>query len=385
VLLVRKAALYVHIPFCVAKCSYCSFNSYAGLDHLHQVYLEALENEISLSAHERGPREAPSVYIGGGTPTVLGTELLGRVVRACHDHFAVPADAEITVEANPGTVDAIDLSRLRTIGVNRISLGVQSFNEVMLALLGRVHDAEEAESAYHLARLAGFDNVNLDLIYGLPGQSLGQWEADLSRAIALRPEHLSLYCLTLEEETPLGQSISEGDVPAPDPDLAAEMYETAEAELAGAGYVHYEISNWALQGRECRHNLVYWHNQPYLGFGAGAHSFDGTSRYHNVLSPQDYVQRITRGGEAVAGREAIDRATEMSETMILGLRLREGVSFSDFQVRFAVTLEQVFADQIKELRDLGLVELKGGAVRLTCRGRLLGNEVFERFLPPRES
>jgi len=382
---VEKAALYVHIPFCVAKCTYCSFNSYAGLEHLHEVYADALQNEFSLSAHERGPLEVSSVYIGGGTPTILSAELLGRVVRPCKDHFVVHADAEITVEANPGSVDAMDLSRLRTIGVNRISLGVQSFNDVMLALLGRMHDAEQAQAAYHLARQAGFDNVNLDLIYGLPGQSLEEWKADLSKAIALRPEHLSLYCLTLEEETPLSRSVSAGDVPNPDPDLAAEMYETAEAELAGAGYVHYEISNWAQQGRECRHNLVYWHNEPYLGFGAGAHSFDGVFRYHNVLSPREYVQRMASGGEAVAEREEIDRATEMSETMILGLRLREGVSFSDFQVRFAVAPEQVFADQMKELSDLGLVELKGGAVRLTNRGRLLGNEVFERFLPPRRS
>jgi oxygen-independent coproporphyrinogen-3 oxidase len=377
----RTAALYVHIPFCVAKCTYCSFNSYAALEHLHEVYVDALENEISLSAQERGPLEAPSVYIGGGTPTVLGPELLGRVVRACTDHFLVHVDAEITVEANPGTVDAMDLSSLHTLGVNRVSLGMQSFDDGALALLGRAHDAREAEAAYHLARQADFDNVNLDLIYGLPGQDLDQWDADLSKAITLRPEHLSLYCLTLEEKTPLARSISEGYVAVPDPDLAAKMYETAEVELARAGYVHYEISNWAVRGRECRHNLVYWHNEPYFGLGAGAHSFDEAFRYYNVLSPQEYVQRMARGGEAVAGREEIDRVTEMSETMILGLRLREGVSFSGFQERFSVTLNEVFADQMKELRDLGLVEVDGGAVRLTGRGRLLGNEVFERFLP----
>jgi oxygen-independent coproporphyrinogen-3 oxidase len=381
----REAALYVHIPFCVAKCKYCSFNSYAGLDHLHEAYLEALENEVSLSTQERGQFEVPSVYIGGGTPTVLGPELLSRVVQACKDHFLLHAEAEITVEANPGTVDATDLSRIRKIGVNRLSLGVQSFNDGLLALLGRVHDADDAESAYRLARQTGFDNVNLDLIYGLPGQSLEQWEADLCKATALSPEHLSLYCLTLDEETALARSISEGNVPVPDADLAAEMYEMAEVEMARAGYVHYEISNWAATGHECRHNLVYWHNHPYLGFGAGAHSFDGAFRFYNVLSPQEYVQRMARVGEAIGGCEEINRATQMSETMILGLRLLEGVSYTDFQVRFSVTPEQVFADQIKELTDLDLLELNRGAVRLTDRGHLLGNEVFERFLPVRAS
>jgi oxygen-independent coproporphyrinogen-3 oxidase len=189
----------------------------------------------------------------------------------------------------------------------------------------------------------------------------------------------------MEENTPLAARISKGELPAPDPDLAADMYETAEAELAVAGYVHYEISNWSVNGRECRHNLVYWHNEPYLGFGAGAHSFDGAFRYYNVLSPQEYVQRMARGEEAVAGREEIDRTTEMSETMILGLRLREGVSFSDFQERFSVALETVFADRIGELSGLGLVEVDSSALRLTGRGRLLGNEVFERFLPARAS
>lgn len=377
----RKAALYIHIPFCVAKCNYCSFNSYAGLEHLHEVYLDALEEEISLSAQQWGPLEAPSVYIGGGTPTILGAELLGRVVRACKDHFLMHADAEITVEANPGTVDAMNLSTLRKLGVNRVSLGVQSFNDGMLVMLGRVHHAREAEEAYCLVRQAGFDNVNLDLIYGLPKQDLAQWETDLSKTISLRPEHLSLYCLSLEEETPLARSICSGDVPAPDPDLAAEMYETAEAKLAGAGYVHYEISNWAVRGRECRHNLVYWHNEPYLGFGAGAHSFDGAFRYHNLLSPQEYVQRIASGAEAVAAREEIDRATEMSETMILGLRLLEGVSFQQFEERFQISAPLLYGMAMEQLVALGLLNLSDGVARLTRRGRLLANEVFERFLP----
>jgi len=381
----NSVALYVHIPFCQRKCTYCSFNSYSGLHHLHQAYVDALETEIAQSTRERGRLQVSSLYLGGGTPTVLSAGLLAQVLKACTDHHALSEVAEITIEANPGSASAALLRELRALGVNRLSLGVQSCDEGMLAILGRVHTVKEAMETYSLARKAGFDNINLDLIYGLPTQDLPQWEADLAAVMSLGPEHISLYCLSVEEDTPLSGEISKGELPAPDPDLAAEMYETAEAELARAGYVHYEISNWAVNGHECRHNLVYWRNEPYLGFGAGAHSFDGAFRYNNVLSPQQYVQRIASGGEAVAARESIDRLTEMSETMILGLRLREGVSFSDFQERFCAAMEGLFADQIQELTDLGLVEVNRSAVRLTGRGRLLGNEVFERFLPPRTS
>jgi oxygen-independent coproporphyrinogen-3 oxidase len=381
----NTVALYVHIPFCQRKCAYCSFNSYSGLHHLHQAYVDALETEIGQSTRERGRLQVSSLYLGGGTPTVLSAELLAQVLKACTDHYTLFDAAEITIEANPGSASAALLQGLRALGVNRLSLGVQSFDEGMLAILGRVHTVKEAMETFGLARKAAFDSINLDLIYGLPTQDLTQWGADLATAVSLEPEHISLYCLSVEERTPLAARISKGELPAPDPDVAAEMYETAEAELAGAGYVHYEISNWAVKGRECRHNLVYWHNEPYLGFGAGAHSFDGAFRYYNVLAPQEYVRRIASGGEAVAGREGIDRATEMSETMILGLRLREGVSFCDFQERFCAAMEGLFADQIQELTDLGLVEVNRSAIRLTGRGRLLGNEVFERFLPPSTS
>jgi oxygen-independent coproporphyrinogen-3 oxidase len=313
---------------------------------------------------------------------VLSVELLAQVLKVCTDNYALCDGAEITIEANPGSASAALLHELRALGFNRLSLGVQSFDEAMLALLARVHSAEEARETYSLAREAGFDNVNLDLIYGLPTQNLTQWEADLDVAVSLEPDHISLYCLSIEQDTPLAASISQGELPAPDPDVAADMYEISEEELARAGYMHYEISNWAVPGRECRHNLVYWHNEPYLGFGAGAHSFDGAFRYHNALSPQEYMERIASGREAVTGREEIDRTTEMSETVILGLRLREGVSFCDFQARFCVTLEGTYSAQIQELVALGLAEVNSGALRLTTRGRLLGNEAFQLFLTP---
>ena len=288
--------LYVHIPFCRAKCAYCDFNSYAGLEHLFAPYVRALAREIEL-AGRRHPLQAQTIYLGGGTPTVLPLDLLGEVLAACRRAFQVPEGAEVTVEANPGTVDGDYLAGLLSLGINRLSLGVQSFDEGELRLLGRIHTAREAVEACHLAREVGFDNLNLDLIYGIPRQTLAGWRETLRQALDLHPDHLSLYALTLEEHTPLAQRIARGEVPAPDDDLAAEMYVLAEETLAEAGYVHYEISNWARPGRQCRHNLTYWRNQPYLGFGAGAHSYFRGVRWWNVSSPEEYIARLMQGPE----------------------------------------------------------------------------------------
>jgi oxygen-independent coproporphyrinogen-3 oxidase len=377
----NAVGVYVHIPFCVAKCNYCAFNSYAGLEHLHADYVDAVKREIRECAHSRKPAHASSVYVGGGTPSAMSTELLEMILQECQESFAPSADAEISVEANPGTVSETSLSALRERGVNRLSFGAQSFDDRALEFLGRIHTAADVKRGYRSARRAGFQNVNLDLIYGIPEQTLRGWRRDLAAAIELEPEHLSLYCLTVEEGTPLARSISHGEVPSPDPDLAAEMYAWAEERLGEAGYGHYEISNWAVAGRECQHNLTYWRNLPYLGFGAGAHSFDGGARYCNVASPEEYVRRLEGGQEATAERYEIDQTLEMSDTMIMGLRLCQGISFSDFEERFGVSAIEVYGEQIKELIGLGLLDAHARAIRPTARGRLLGNEVFERFLP----
>ena len=274
------------------------------------------------------------------------------------------------------------LAGLLAAGVNRISLGVQSFDDDELRLLGRVHEADQARQAYHQARAAGFHNLNLDLIFGLPGQTVDRWQATLRQALALAPQHLSLYALTLEEHTPLAGRIACGELPAPDDDLAADMYELAEAELARAGYVHYEISNWARPGFECQHNLIYWRNQPYLGLGAGAHSWLAGCRWANVRVPQTYVEMITGGQQPVAESEGIGLALEMAETAILGLRLvEEGVSLGAFRARFGADFAAVYGREVRELVGLGLLEATSNRVRLTRRGRLLGNQVFQRFLP----
>jgi oxygen-independent coproporphyrinogen-3 oxidase len=403
-------SLYVHVPFCRAKCAYCDFNSYPGLDHLFEKYVCALQREVRWVGQGRSLK-VNTIYLGGGTPTVLPFAFLGEILDACREHFTVAGEAEITVEANPGTVDGGYLAGLLGIGVNRLSLGVQSFCDDELRLLGRVHTSAQAVETYRLARQwcpdgstssprplvegrrpepvegVGFGNVNLDLIYGLPRQTLIGWRATLRQALHLRPDHLSLYCLTVEEDTPLGQRIAQGELPAPDPDLAAEMYTLAGETLDRAGYVHYEISNWAQPGYECRHNLTYWRNQSYLGLGAGAHSYRDKKRWHNVLSPAEYITRLEADWQGpfppnAKEVEEIDETLELAETMILGLRLvREGVGIADFRERFGRDLMDIYDREIGEMEQAGLLEVDGERIRLTARGRLLGNEVFQRFLP----
>lgn len=379
-------ALYLHVPFCRQRCSYCDFNTFAGLQELFEPYAAALAKEI-LQAVRPGSRQAgqgeraTSVFFGGGTPSVLPTALVGDVLAACREAFAVEAEAEVSLEANPGTVDEEKLADLCRLGVNRLSLGLQSARADELALLGRLHDFEQAAQATRLARAAGFDNLSLDLIYGLPRQSLAHWAETLRAALALSPDHISAYCLTVEDGTPLSGWVESGQVPAPDADLAAEMYELAEAFLKQAGFVHYEISNWARPGRECRHNLVYWRNGAYLGFGAGAHSHRAGRRWWNVRAPAAYIARLQAGENPQEDAEEIGAALALGETMMLGLRLHEGVSAGTFGERFGRDLAEVYGTELDELQALGLLEWDGRLARLTARGRLLGNQVFERFLP----
>jgi len=392
-------ALYVHIPFCQAKCPYCDFNSYAGLEALMAPYVDALIAEMALWREPTRDARLTTVFFGGGTPSFLPLAETERILAALRRSFRLEPGAEITVEANPGSADSARLAGLRRLGFDRLSLGVQSFQDNELSAsggLGRIHSATEAREAYRAARRAGFENVNLDLIYGLPGQPLEAWQRTLAEAIDLRPEHLSLYALTLEEGTPLAADVAGGRVPAPDPDLAADMYLWAGDALAAAGYQQYEISNWALTGRRCRHNLVYWHNQPYLGLGAGAHSCLGGFRFAAIRDPRQYVSLVTatsasppNGGLRgfLARLRHLETAVEvtdtraMAETVILGLRLVEGLNLAAFRRRFGVGLLSVYEPAVADLTALGLLEPAGGCLRLTPRGRLLSNEAFVRFLP----
>lgn len=387
--------LYLHLPFCDHKCAYCDFNSYAGLDHLIPAYTDALVREIGLWREAAAGYEVVTVFFGGGTPSLTPLSQLARVLAATHEAFAVAPEAEVTLEANPGTVDEPYLRGLRGLGVNRLSLGVQSLADEELQRLDRIHDAAQAIAAYRAARAAGFMNVNLDLIFGLAGQTLAGWEANLRRAIELAPEHLSLYGLTVEPGTKLAWQVEHGLAPAPDADLQADMYEATAALMAAADFAQYEISNWSRPGRACAHNLIYWRNRPYLGLGAGAHSCFAGQRFSVVRPPAGYIARVaTATGRAVPPREplharfpqiaeeaAVDPLTDASDTAILGLRLNEGVDLDAFARRHGAELDALAGAALTELEALGLVERVGGRLRLTPRGRLLSNEVFLRLLP----
>lgn len=390
-------SLYVHIPFCSLKCSYCDFNSYAGLEEMVRPYVDALIAEMGLWSHFVRGRPVATVFFGGGTPSLLPIEEVERITAAIRDRFAVEPEAEVTLEANPGTVDLDYLRALLALGVNRLSLGVQSFHDDELAALDRIHSAAEAKEAYRWAREAGFQRVNLDLIYGLPEQPMERWQACLERAVRLAPDHMSLYALTVEEGTKLAYDIDHGRIPEPDGDAQAAMYEWAQERMERAGYGQYEISNWARPGQECRHNLVYWRNRDWLGLGAGAHSHLGGFRFADAYSPKQYVARVQEAGsQERAGDDlrsllrAMPQVTYVEEpspelaradTLIMGLRLNEGVSLAEFRRRFGAGAEEAHASAFAELISLGLLERANGRLRLTPRGRLLANEVFTRLLP----
>jgi oxygen-independent coproporphyrinogen III oxidase len=392
-------ALYLHIPFCAVRCAYCDFNTYAGLERLYEPYAAALIREIRRAGDERGRPAVRTIFVGGGTPTVLPVALLADVLDACREAFDVASDAELTSEANPGTVDQAHFAALAGMGVNRLSMGVQSFDDAELAWLGRIHSTEEAVAAFHAARAAGFGNINLDFIFGLPGQDPAAWTRTLARAIDLAPEHLSLYSLTVEPGTPLFDQARRGAIAEPDDDLAADLYALACDALAVGGYEQYEISNWARTDERrttndeypasvlrpssfvCHHNLVYWRNEPYLGFGAGAHSFAEERRWWNVKPVPEYIRRIADRRSPEREGEIIDRRLAMGETMMLGLRLvKEGVEDARFRARFGVGLEETFGAEIAGLVRRGLLERLPDRVRLTPEGRLLGNQVFAEFL-----
>ncbi len=386
-------SLYVHIPFCQRKCPYCDFNTYAGLNRLFEPFTAALVDEIRQAGAARGRPAVRTLFLGGGTPTVLPVELLAQVIDACRSAFDLLPDAEISSEANPGTVDVSRFAALRRMGVNRLSMGVQSFDPAELEFLGRIHSDGEAAEAVHAARAAGFDNINLDFIYGLPDQSPATWQRTLEQALTLAPEHISLYSLTIEEGTPFGEWAAAGRLAQPSPDLAADLYELADEVLSSAGYVQYEISNWAKSDQStnlplpnpplaCRHNLTYWRNEVYLGFGPGAHSSEGGQRWAIIRSVPDYIEHVQRAASTVDFVEDIDDRLAMGETMMLGLRLvREGVTFERFEQRHGRSMLDEFGAEIMRLERLGLLEMLPDRVRLTRNARLLGNVVFAAFLP----
>ncbi|NLG98970.1 MAG: radical SAM family heme chaperone HemW [Chloroflexi bacterium] len=398
-------SIYLHVPFCRHRCSYCDFNTFAGQDRLIPAYVDAICKEIckvSAGAGERIP--VHTVFFGGGTPSLLAVSYLERILDTLRERFDLLPGAEITLEANPGTVSPEYLQGLRRLGVNRLSFGMQSAHPDDLRLLERQHDFFDVAQAVKWSREAGFDNLSLDLIFALPGQPLARWQETLERAVAMQPDHLSLYSLIIEQGTPLQRRWARGLIPTVDDDLAADMYEWAMDYLPKVGFEQYEISNWARRApggilRACRHNLQYWYNRPYLGLGAGAHGYAAGTRTMNTGGIRPYIDRCEEAGaqqhaphaalafpRSPATRRAIplSREDEMQETMMVGLRLtQEGVSCEAFQQRFGQALEDTFGPQIDRLVKLGLLEWTGAEdrrLRLTRRGIMVGNQVFMEFV-----
>ncbi|MCL6634637.1 MAG: radical SAM family heme chaperone HemW [Peptococcaceae bacterium] len=374
--------IYIHVPFCVRKCRYCDFISYLFNPGAAETYLDALSREIRLygSTLPDEERTVTSLFIGGGTPTCLLPAGLKKILDEVRSSFYLLPGCEITVEANPGTVDAGGLRELLGAGVTRLSLGVQSFQDSLLKVLGRIHGAGEAVEAVRLAREAGFANLNLDFIFGIPGQTMEDWLETLNKALELAPDHIAAYGLQLEEGTPLAQAVARGEIKACPEELELSMYQKAIEFLNSSGYVHYEISSFARPGRQSAHNLGYWLNRPYLGLGPAAHSFLNGRRHCNTPSIEEYRRKLSRGECPVAEVEPIAVETEMAETMFLGLRLLEGVDLDQFYRRFGRRAEEVYRDGIARLAEEGLVELAGKRLRLTEKGLPVANRVFGEFV-----
>ncbi len=390
--------IYVHVPFCKTKCPYCDFNTYQGIESLTGPYLGAVTGEIALWGRLLQSPSVNTVFLGGGTPSYLPEDGVGRIIEAIKGAFSLRPDAEITVEANPDDLAEPKCTYLRSLGINRLSIGVQSTDPGLLAQLGRRHGPEQAAKAFQTARAAGFTNINLDLMYGLPGQTMGQWRDSVERVRSWVPEHLSLYCLTLEEGTLLHRQVRDGSLPRPDEDLAADMYAHAQSELAEAGYHHYEVSNWCLPGREGLHNIGYWRNLPYLGVGPGSHSSLGGYRFWQVSSPRQYIARVKDWAQSeltispgmtaellgtvhpIDNWERIDINTACAEIMFLGLRLLDGLDVAEASLQVGVDLESKYAVQIDDLVSLGMLERQDNRLKLTCGAYLVANQVFMRFL-----
>jgi oxygen-independent coproporphyrinogen-3 oxidase len=385
-------SLYLHIPFCRHRCAYCDFNTYTTVSTLQDQYIHALEREIkqvAILADMAGQkRPFHTLFFGGGTPSLLSVSELHRVLDCVQNTFGLTSDSEITLEANPDTVDKIYLEELHQIGINRLSFGVQSALAADLTILERTHDFATVIAVVSEARTIGFDNLSLDLIYGLPGQNMPSWTKSLEATLELTPDHLSLYCLTIEPGTPMHRSLVNGHIVQPDADLAAEQYKFACQILAEHGFEHYEISNWAMPNHECRHNMIYWRNQEYLGLGAGAFGQANGYRYGLVKRPRVYIRRMDKGNgsvfplsSAVAESHKIGRSEAMSDTVITQLRLlQEGLDLSAFSRRFGQSFDEAYDGLSSQLIDWGLLTQSDDRILLSERGRFISNQVFYRFI-----
>jgi oxygen-independent coproporphyrinogen-3 oxidase len=419
--------IYIHIPFCQQKCTYCNFNTTDFQGALASAYVPAVAREISYWGNKlEDPAAEPaspsfaidSIYLGGGTPSIIDEDLIGVLIDACRASFRVLDDAEITIEINPGSMSKQKMETWRRAGVNRASVGIQSFIDRELVSLSRTHSAADAHRTVDALRESGFDNISLDLIAGLPEQTLRDWEFNLEQALSLRPEHLSLYLLEVKDGTQLYSQIKRGLRPSPDDDLAAEMYTMMHQATTTSGYEHYEISNFAKQFASPRfvvpafvvpaasgvpsgglffgdqqkppetktttmrsvHNMKYWTGAAYYGMGCGAHSYDGRSRWINIKKTESYIHAVASTGRGVAETSVLSDDERAAEALFMGLRLAEGIDLAAFQANYGLDVQDRHASELARLNDAGLIQIASGRLSLTDRGMLLSNEVFVSFV-----
>ncbi len=377
----KTIGLYIHFPFCLSKCLYCSFNSVPYNPDSARRYIDAIRREIVIRAREYRleGRSLKTIYFGGGTPSILPPSVIKDIIDVCGRIFYLEDGIEITIEANPDSLDREKLDGLIRIGINRISLGVQSFSDRYLNLLGRSHDADKARCIFKACRSTGFKNIGLDLIYALPDQQINEWLLTVEEAISLSPEHISIYCLTIDEGTLLYDRLKKGQISPLSEESQIEMYLTAAGMLEGAGYFHYEISNFCLPGRSSRHNLLYWDRDEYLAIGAGAHSYINNRRFCNTDSIEEYISLIDSGCPDNSA-EILTREDQLTDAIIFGLRKTEGIDLYDIRSRFNVDPLLIFRKEIDTLITADIITLSSGRIRLTRKGILLADQIAIEFL-----
>lgn len=374
------ASLYIHIPFCLGKCEYCSFNSHAGMESLFPRYVAALKKEIVKHSFERTGEPLETVFLGGGTPSMLSPDQIGEILDCCRQYHGIAGNAEISMEANPKTVDFIKLLELRQAGITRLSIGVQSFIDQELDLLGRLHSAQDSWECVRDAHAAGFSNINLDLMYGIPGQSAEHWRWNVESALSLMIPHLSLYQLTMEEGTPMARRVESGRLELPSDDEVELMDEISVRLCGESGLFQYEISNYGRQGFYCRHNINYWHNLDYLGAGAGAVGYQDGRRWKNIEDPLRYCEAVEADELSIQESEKLDNEAAFRETVIIGLRMVAGVACTALYGRFGINLRDYYGDILTPLLTSGLVEFTSSHFRLTKKGRRVANRVLAELV-----
>ncbi|MBM7623140.1 radical SAM family heme chaperone HemW [Sporohalobacter salinus] len=376
----KEFGLYIHFPFCIKKCHYCDFNSVAWQDELAAEFFTALCEEVKMVAAEYNHPILKSIFLGGGTPSCFSGQAIVNLLLLLKEEFDLKEGLEVTIEANPGTINQDKLIAFKEAGINRLSFGVQSFDNQILNKLGRIHTADEARDNYYLAREVGFTNINLDLIFAVPGQELSEWRTTLDFALQLTPEHLATYNLKIEPGTKLGDDLARGRIDPVSQDLDLEMYQLTKDLLIDNGYEHYEISNFSKLGYRSKHNQIYWKNRPYLALGPGAHFYDGKVRGNNLESIGKYINIIDTGKRPIENEERLSREDKIIETIILGLRLKEGISILEFEEEFGESIYNIYNEELTELNEQELIKINSQKISLTEKGMVLANDVLSEFV-----